>query len=241
MKDQKPRILFIDIETSANLGYVWQKWETNVIEFAKEWQILSVAWKWNSEKTQSLSMGDVSSKDDKPIVCHIWKLFQESDIIVAHNGDSFDIKKCKARFVFHKLKPCKRLSTIDTKKVAKNGFSFNSNSLDDLGKHLGVGRKVKHEGFSLWLKCMAGDKKALEKMAKYNRGDVDLLYKVYKRLRPWIQNHPSLAAIKESVGCPNCGSSLVIKNGVRANHTGLRQQMRCKSCGGWYLTRHKRD
>lgn len=241
MKDQKPRILFIDIETSANLGYVWQKWETNVIEFAKEWQILSVAWKWNSEKTQSLSMGDVSSKDDKPIVCHIWKLFQESDIIVAHNGDSFDIKKCKARFVFHKLKPCKRLSTIDTKKVAKNGFSFNSNSLDDLGKHLGVGRKVKHEGFSLWLKCMAGDKRALDKMAKYNRGDVDLLYKVYKRLRPWIQNHPSLAAIKESVGCPNCGSGLVIKNGVRANHTGLRQQMRCKSCGGWYLTRHKRD
>lgn len=236
------KVLLMDIEISPNLGYSWGKWEQNIIEFKEEWQILSIGYKWLGEKkTHCITIDDLGSKNDKELTKIIWALFQEADILIAHNGKAFDIKKAKARFVFWKLKPCKHLSVIDTKQVAKNGFSFTSNSLDDLGKHLGVGRKIKHEGFGLWLKCMGGDRAAFKRMKKYNVQDVILLEKVYKRLLPWIPNHPSLAAIKEVVGCPNCGSSHVVKQGVRANHTGLRQQMQCKSCKGWYLTRYKKQ
>ena len=236
----KPKVLFFDIETSPNLSYTWGKWEQNVIAFDKEWQILSVAWKWEGGKTQVLGLCDFDCKDDKKLVSHIRDLFQEADIICAHNGKSFDIKKSKARFIHHRLPPTKRLSVIDTKQIAKNHFSFNSNSLDDLGRYLGVGRKIKHEGFELWLKCMNGCKKAWKKMKKYNANDVELLHRVYKRFRPWIENHPNIAKLKERDGCPNCGSHNVRKNGVRANSTGLRQQMFCRSCNGWYLTRYKK-
>lgn len=241
MKESKPRILLFDLETSPNLGYSWGRWEQNIIEFKEEWQILSVAYKWLNEKqTLCKSIKDFNSKNDKELTKHLWRLFQEADIIIAHNGKAFDIKKAKARFVFWKLKPCKRLSVIDTKQVAKNGFGFNSNSLDDLGNHLGVGRKIKHEGFGLWLKCMSGDAKAFCRLKKYNVQDVVLLEKVYKRLKPWILDHPSLSSIAHRTGCPNCGSAHVVKYGLRANHAGVRQQMLCKACGAWYLTRYRK-
>jgi len=241
MRLKRARILLFDIETSPNLGYTWQKWEQNVIAFKKEWELLSVAWKFVGEKTKVVCRKDFKDKTDKSIAQHIWNLFQEADILVAHNGNSFDIKKCKARFLFHKLKPTKRLVSIDTKVIAKTHFSFNSNSLNDLGEHLGVGSKIKHEGFDLWLKCMSGNAAAWEKMKAYNAQDVELLYRVYKRMKPWITNHPSLAVLQERIGCPNCGSDRVRKGGVRASHTNLRQQMFCKDCHGWYLTRYKKQ
>lgn len=237
----EPRVLLFDLETAPNLAYVWGTYEQNVIQFKKEWSILSIAWKWiGDDKAQCLAVCDFKCKDDKELVKHIHSLFQEADIICAHNGNAFDIKKAKARFIYHNLKPTKILSTIDTKLVAKRYFAFNSNSLNDLGKHLGLGQKTKHEGFDLWLKCMNNDAVAWKKMKTYNIQDVELLHKIYERFKPWIQNHPSLARLKEHDGCPNCGSSNVMRRGVRANNSGLRQQMSCTDCGGWYLTRYSK-
>lgn len=239
--DTKPRVLLFDLELSPSLGYTWTKWETNVIAYKKEWELLSVAWKFIGDKKAScVCRNDFKCPDDKELTKHVHGLFEQADILVAHNGNSFDIKKARARFLFHKLKPTKIISSIDTKLVAKRYFSFNSNSLDDLGQHLGLGRKVKHEGFDLWLKCMDGDKKAWKRMCEYNIQDVELLHKVYDRMLPYIQNHPSLARLQDRDGCPNCGSSHVIKQGLRATLASVQQQMQCHDCGSWYLTRYKK-
>lgn len=233
-----PKILLWDIEITANLGYAWQKWETNIIEFKEEFSLLCYSYKWLGDKKTHVVTRQFH-KDDKLICESLRNLLISADVAIGHNTNAFDIKKLNARLAFHKLSPCKKLSAIDTKLVAKRYFAFNSNSLDDLGKYLGLGRKVKHEGFSLWLGCEAGDKKAWKKMVQYARMDVVLLEKIYNRLKPFIQDHPSLAAIKEKVGCPTCSSSHVQKRGVRANHSGLRQQMLCRSCGAWFLTRYR--
>ncbi len=47
----KSRIVFIDIETAPSLGWVWGKWEQNVIDFKADWYMLSFAWKWLGEKS----------------------------------------------------------------------------------------------------------------------------------------------------------------------------------------------
>jgi hypothetical protein len=44
------RILLFDIETMANLGWVWGKWEQDVIAFKERWYMLSFAYKWFGEK-----------------------------------------------------------------------------------------------------------------------------------------------------------------------------------------------
>ena len=234
-----PKVLLFDIECTPNLGYVWGKWEQNVLAYKEQWQILCFAYKWLGEK----KIYCITAKDDKgdKKVCEVlYDLFNQADVLVAHNGDSFDIKKVRARFVFHGFKATKHIPSVDTKKVAKSNFNFNSNKLDDLGEYLGVGRKQKHSGFDLWLQCMAGNAKAWKEMIKYNIQDVRLLEKIYRKLKPWCKTHPNIAALQDRVGCPKCGSTNVRREGVRGNATTLSQQMQCRSCWGWYLTRYKR-
>jgi len=235
----KPKILLYDIETAPNLAYVWGKYEQDVIAYKQEWNMLSFAYKWLGEsEIKCVTLQDFSDKTDKHLVTKLHKLFNEADVIVAHNGDEFDQKKAKARFIYHGLKPTRIVPSIDTKKVAKKYFNFNSNSLNDLGEHLGLGTKVKHSGFDLWLGCMNGDQKSWKLMARYNKQDVVLLEKIYNKFLPWMYTHPNMSLIRKQIkGCPKCGSQNTKKDGVRANSQTLQQQHQCKECGGYFLTR----
>lgn len=236
---KKPRVLFYDIETTPNLAYVWGKWEQNVIAYQSEWEILCFAWKWGDEKAvHTVSKQDFRCKDDKQVVKALWKLFDEADVIVAHNGDRFDKRKATARFIAYGLAPHSPVTTVDTKKVAKRYAYFNSNSLDDLGQHLKLGRKVKHQGFELWLGCMQGKTSAWKTMLKYNKRDVTLLEKVYLKLRPWIANHPNMSFLKGNAdGCPNCGSSKLKSYGVRRTKASAYRRYRCFKCAAFSRVR----
>jgi RNase P subunit RPR2 len=237
MKNKKPKILIYDIETSPNIAYVWGKWEQNVIDFQKEWEILSFAYKFVGDSSIICkTRADFKCVDDKKLVEELHRVMSTADITIAHNGDSFDNKKAAARFIFHDLPPLKRIPSIDTKKVAKRYFNFNSNSLNDLGQYLKLGKKLSTGGFPLWLKCMAGDKKAWRTMAKYNKQDVVLLEKLYMKFLPWISNHPNLSLLQgatRNTGCANCGSSNIIKKGLAATHASLKQRIVCLDCGAW--------
>lgn len=235
----KPKILLFDIETAPNLAYVWGKYEQDVIAFKQEWHMLSFAYKWlGDDKVYCVTMQD--QKNDKKIAKKLRDLFDKADVVIAHNGDAFDIKKARARFAFHGLKPPSQFATVDTLKVAKRYFNMNSNRLNDLGIYFKVGEKVKHTGFDLWLGCLKNSKKSWALLRKYNKQDVLLLEKVYNKLLPWMERHPNLAALREIKGCPKCGSEEICKDGVRANASGLQQQWHCKSCSGYFLTRRSK-
>lgn len=236
----KPKVLLFDIETAPNLAYVWGKYEQDVIAFESEWYILSVAYKWLGEKEVHCLTIEGKEGNDKKLCKKLRNLFDEADVLIAHNGDAFDIKKAKARFVFHGLKPPSQFATVDTCKIAKRYFNFNSNRLNDLGIYLKVGQKIKHTGFDLWLGCMQDNKNSWELLKKYNKQDVLLLERVYEKLLPWMERHPNMALLQDKQGCPKCGSEKVRKDGVRANSSTMQQQWECKSCGGYYLTRLKK-
>lgn len=234
------KILIFDIETAPNLAYVWGKYEQNVIDYEKEWYMLSFAYKWLGEKTvhvKSLPDYKLYGKDktnDKALVVELHKLFNEADVIIAHNGDQFDIKKSNARFLVHGLTAPSSYKTIDTKKVAKRYFNFNSNKLDDLGNILGLGRKVDTGGFELWLGCMSGDMKSWAKMCKYNKQDVVLLEAVYLRLRGWITGHPNLNVTEGTLSnCPNCHSERLHARGYAVTRVNKYQRWQCQDCGAW--------
>jgi hypothetical protein len=234
---KKPKVLVYDIETSPNLAYVWGKYDQDVIDYEKEWQLLSVAWKWLGEKKAYVkSVKDAKELSDKALCKRLWELFDKADVIVAHNGDQFDQKKVRSRFLFWGFPPPKPFVSVDTRKVARKYFKFNSNKLDDLGAHLGLGRKIRHPGFAMWKGCMAGDTKSFRQMEKYNKQDVILLEKIYLCMRPWMDNHPSVALLRGHEGCPNCGSKKCIRKGLRATHRTIKQQWVCKDCNSWHLT-----
>lgn len=231
----KPKILLFDIETRPNLAFVWGKYEQNVIDYQEEWSILCYCWKWLDEKTvHSESMKDHDS--EASLIDKAWDLFNEADVIIAHNGDQFDIKKMNAKFLEHGFRPPAPYKTVDTKKVAKAKFSFNSNKLDDLGELLGLGRKVDTGGFELWLGCMRNEEAAWKLMVKYCKQDVLLTEKVYYAMRPWMTNHPnSNVYTGHSHNCPNCGSHQVQARGFATTRVGKRQRYQCQAdgCGAW--------
>src|SRR3546814_10566072 len=74
------------------------------------------------------------------------------------------------------------------KAVKKLGFVMNR--LAFIGPLLKVGQKVKHEGFPLWVSVLEGDTKAQNRMKKYCIQDTKLLVTLYKKIKPFIRNHP---------------------------------------------------
>lgn len=239
----KPRILLFDIETSPNIGYTWGKWEQNVIEYTQDWRVLSVGWKWLGEKAVNcVGLNDYPMTytkdkfDDRRLVDLLWELFNEADIIVAHNGRAFDTKKATARFIAQGLRPPAPYKQVDTLKVARKYFKFDSNKLDDLGQYLKLGRKLPHTGFHLWKGCMAGDKKSWQLMKQYNKQDVILLEKVYLKFRAWAEDHPNLAIYSEKpvLACPSCGSSHYKRSGYRYLRKTTTQRYECLDCTRWF-------
>lgn len=225
----KPKVLFFDIESTPNIGYTWGKYEQNVIAFKKEWELLSFAYKFEGDSVHCKSQNNLS---EKQLVSELHSLLERADVVVAHNGDEFDIKKAKAKFLEFGFPPPKPFLSIDTKKEAKRYFKFNSNSLDDLGNLLGVGRKMQTGGFDLWLNCMKGDKKAFAKMEKYNKQDVLLLERVYNKLKPWMKSHPNVAIGKPDA-CPKCAGVLQSRGYLATGAGILKQRFQCKECKGW--------
>lgn len=232
----KPKILFLDIETFPNVAYVWGKYDQNVIAFKQESCIATYAAKWNDGKVFAKALPDYpgykgGSYNDKGLTVDLWNLLNEADIVVAHNGDDFDLRVIRARFLAYKLPPPAPFKSVDTKKVAKKVARFNSNSLADLGEYLQEGKKIKTD-FDLWKGCIEGDPESWSKMIRYNKQDVNLLAKVYNRFLPYVDNHPNMALYGQGV-CPKCGSENVQYRGYAVCSTRKYRRFQCKECGGW--------
>lgn len=234
-----PRILLYDIETAPDIALVWSKYlDGSVASIEQDWYLISFAWKWLGDhgvKAVSLPQFKTYKKrptDDRELCKKLWDLFQEADIVVAHNGASFDTKKANARFIINGFDPPSPYKQVDTKLEAKKTAKFDSNSVADLARQFGLGKKLKHEGIDLWRGVMAGNRKAWRTMVEYNKHDVVLLEGIYLKLRPWMKSHPNLNLYNDSNQlCPNCQHTKLIVRGYYRTLGGERQQLQCKKCG----------
>jgi len=246
----KAKVLIWDIETAPNIGYTWGKYDQNVIEFIQPWYTMCFSYQWvGQKKVHVVAQPDFpeyyaeNPNCDLKVAEACWEVMDEADVAVAHNGNKFDIKKMNTRYAVHKLGPHSDVRPVDTLQVARRAFAFNSNKLDDLGAEFDIGRKIKHEGFSLWTKCMAGDMAAWARMKKYAKQDAALLHDLYHELLPWMPTHPNLSTIGgESGACPKCQAPSPgwIARGNRVARTYSYKQWQCKMCGS-YSSERLRD
>lgn len=233
VKNTTPAIALFDIETSPNKVHVWNmKPEYVGAQFLIEpSRILCYAAKWLGRNEIAFGSG---RKDDKAICIELHQILSRADIVIAHNGKAFDIKTCNARFLYHGLVPPAPYRVVDTCLLARKAFNLPHNSLAGIAQYLKLGAKKEHEGFGLWLKCLAGDNEAWKRMQSYNINDVTLLEKVYMRLRPWDRRHPSVGLLYEDAlpRCVICGSTALKRsNKVTPCSSNLYELWICKSCG----------
>lgn len=233
----KARILLYDIETSYIIGGVWGIYQTDVVTVLQDWQILCASYKWLDEKKIHV-IGQDDFKDYKPgklndinVVKKLRDLFDEADIVIAHNGNSFDQKKVVARMMVHHLPPPSPYKQIDTKREMKKVANHTSNKLADLNRQLGLQSKIDSGGIKTWTGCMEGDKKSWDSMKKYNIKDVKALEELYLEERPWMTTHPSLSLLEGMLdACPNCGKGPMIKKGYYFTRVSKVQVWQCKNC-----------
>lgn len=198
--------------------------------------ILVCGYKWLGESkihTVSISQEDCKRKSDYEVSRKVRDLLDEADVVIAHNGDAFDIKVINTRLLYHKLSPPSPFRTIDTKKVSRANFGMPSNKLEEICTFLGEGQKVRHTGFDLWMGFMAGNKESRRLMIKYNIGDIVLLERAYKRFLPFIKNHPNINAPLVARSCPRCKSSNMQSRGFCYSKTTMIRKFKCNDCGGW--------
>lgn len=234
-----PKILIFDLETAPMQAFVWSRWKQNVYleQTISEFFILTWAAKWlfdDNVISARLTKEEVLNEDDGRIMTKLWKLVDEADILIAHNGDYFDVPRMNAGFIKNGLMPPSPYKQIDTKKIAAKEFGFSSNKLDALAGYFDIDHKI-HTGFDLWKKCMKGDEEALEYMETYNKKDVEILEEVYLKLRPWIKGHPSLALYGdlETNKCTHCGSTnfRLLKDKFYRTNVSKFPIYRCNTCG----------
>lgn len=238
--NKSPQVVLLDIETSPILGWAWQAFDTNLLKIVENTKVISVSWKQLlDKKTHVRCIADYKTykkgeTDDKELIKEVWDVLDKADVLIGHHSDSFDIKKLNSRFIYYGLNAPSSYQTVDTCKLAKKYFRFDSNSLNNLSIYLGLGEKAP-SGLSLWLDCLAGDPDAWLKMKKYNAQDVILLEKLYLTLRPFQDNHPNLNLLSDHSGesCPTCLSTTLSKRGFSLTKTGTKQRYQCNSCGSW--------
>ena len=229
-----PRTLIYDIETSPVLGYGYPPlYETNMFHIVDDWYMLSFAYKWLGDKTIHYRQKSARRGDDRALVKELWKLFDEADVVVAHNGDSFDQKKAWTRFVMHDLGAPSPYQSIDTLKLAKQKTSFTGNSLSQLAQFFELGEKgTTPKG--TWLGCIKGDEKAWRAMKRYNLQDVVLLEGIWRKLAPYVKVRPLAAPGVRT--CQNllCDSPRLQRRGFTTRGGNAHRQYKCVGCGVWH-------
>lgn len=238
MSYRKQKVILFDIETFPNVIEAWGTYEQNALSILEYSQMASFSWKVLG-KPAVFCVTREKKKSDKQLLQALHKVLSSADIIVAHNGDSFDMKTARARMIYHGLDPLPPRITVDTLKVARRHFKFPSNKLNELGKFLGVGKKVKTGGYDLWASCKANDPAAWKLMAKYNKQDVLLLEKVYLKLRAWDEKHPNVAVESPKPdSCPKCGSTKpAYSHGWKYRISTKVRIFKCQDCSGHFYSK----
>jgi hypothetical protein len=234
--------LFIDIETAPILMASWsmRSPDASAVWVERDTYLLMASYKWAHEKTvKTACLPDFprykrNKYDDSALCGVLHRLMDEADIICAHNGDSFDIKKINSRLIVNGFGPPSPYKTIDTLKIARRVFKFDSNKLDNICRYLKLGRKIPTTGAALWRGCVNGEPAAVRTMRSYCKHDTELLVGAYELLRPWAANHPNLTIWTDQSGCPVCKSVRVQRRGVMVRTNVKRHRYHCQDCGHWF-------
>jgi len=230
----KPKILALDLETSPNLAHVWGLFNQNIglNQLLDSTEVICFGARWLGETEVTFRSVHHDGKD--AMIQAAWELINEADAVMGWNSKGFDMKHLNREFLEAGMNPPSPTIDLDLMLQSKANFRFPSNKLDYIAQRLGLGAKVAHEGHTLWIKCMAGDDEAWERMREYQIQDVDLLIPLYERLLPWIKGHPNYGLFSgEADCCPNCGS-LDLRAAGRTT-TGASEYPRfvCQACGKW--------
>ena len=232
-----PNILLIDIETTPALVWTWGLYDQNISiqQIEQHPRIFCFAAKWYGAKSTQFYSEHHNGRHE--MLAAAWAMLDAADIVVGWNSRSFDGKWLEGEFIAEGMGRPSPYVHIDLMLEVKRNGRFISNKLDYIAGRLLDEHKVSHEGFELWIKCMAGDEGAWRTMRRYNKKDVTLLEPIYKALLPWIKSpvNAALYVDDDERRCPQptCASTNLERRGYAYTNAGKYPRFVCRDCGKW--------
>lgn len=239
------KVLFLDLEVSASIVAAFSMFKhfstpDHIIQFP---YVLTYAANWLHEDSEEIECYglddfdsfDVDHTDDYELIVRLWKLFDEADIVAIQN-EGFDRGWFTQRAAYHGLPEPSPYRVLCTLKGLKKSMALPSNSLGYSTKYFKLSHnKLHHEGISLWIECMNGNREAFGRMKTYNIGDIPTLRELYLKIRAFIPNHPNVALYfgdKDVMRCGVCGSTeLKLLEGKAYTNLSVFDAYRCDCCG----------
>jgi len=232
-----PKILLLDIETLPMVIHTWSLFMKNYspknIIHPTIPLMWSAKWLYSTETMHDiLTPGEAINRDDRRILESVWPLLDAADVVIAHNGDRFDIKKLNGFFFHHNMMPPSGFQSVDTLKQSFKTMNLDSHKQEWITKYRCLEEKFETD-YLLWVRCANGEQEALDEMASYCDQDVNGLEDMYFALLPWMKSHPNMGILMQSDApvCGGCGSQHLKPSGEYVTNAGSYPRYRCLDCG----------
>lgn len=125
---------------------------------------------------------------DKELVKQLNKLVRDHDVIVAHNGNRFDIPFLRTRALRWGLEPLKEPKMVDPLLIAWRKFKLRSNRLGAISAHLGIEDRKTPLDMAVWMDAILnGTKKSMNLIVEHCVADVKVLSGVLTYVKPFIK------------------------------------------------------
>ena len=258
LKSIQPRIsenvnlnaVTLDIERLPGQHSTWHRgqtitgpfWDLNEIKAwtgkrihaddVSEWpRTICAAWKWYDQPdTVFAAEWEVGGYDG--FMRAVWDVFDQADLIIGHNADRFDARHLMGGWVEMGLPAPSPYKVIDTLKIARGTFAYESNTLDALNKRLGIDAKTDKYDSRVAKAAVAGDKEAQDRIRFYNMGDIAASEALFDRLRPFAKGIPHLGMwTDDALACPSCGHTMTATGKTVHANVQRYEHLTCPNCG----------
>ena len=219
------RVLTFDIERRPGVYFEWSPRNGGFMGRDKQAirsSTISWAAKWYGQRDTMYAATapgiDMTfmQPEDVPGYCEMLvglrDLLDEADIVAGFNSVRFDEARVRGEFVRMGIPEPSPFRSLDVMRTVRR-MGWDYSSLAETLDALGLGGKLAHQGFTLWIDYMRGDPKAHRIMERYNRQDVVQTERAMDALRPFMKDHPNLNLWSgyDDQGnpievCPTCGS-----------------------------------
>lgn len=230
------KLLVFDLETSnldANRGHI--------ICAAAKWVGHKNIYTWRIDETPGYGRTPKSYHNDSEIVRGLIPLVEEADAVIAYYGSGFDVPYLNTRAIINGLSPPVPFAVIDPWKTASGRLKLARNDMGSVAAAFNTPHKKTHLPWADWLEAHFGDKKAIDKILRYNINDIRTLEDLYLRMRPIIKDHAYVGQVVAGASrCPACGSGRSKSHGVRRTRCFQVFRARCKDCGTAYEVGRKK-
>jgi hypothetical protein len=240
------KILILDIERVMGTAEV-QFWDLGQFKNQRihadtvtSWpRSICAAWKWH-DKAKVHFAAEWEPAGYEAFMRATWAAYDQADIVVGHNLNSFDTKKLKTGWAELDLGSPSPWRTVDTLTVARREFGAESNTLDALCKRFGLVAKTDRYNHGVASAACAGHRPSQQQIKRYNQGDVVATQALYDFLRPWDKTHPHLGLYDgEERSCFACGSTDLHPDGDARTALTAYARYRCSNCGAYSRTNFK--